>query len=30
MKYFFMGLSFMVNVWAGTFALDDLESKLCQ
>ncbi|HBQ6509152.1 TPA: membrane protein YpdK, partial [Klebsiella variicola subsp. variicola] len=21
MKYFFMGLSFMVIVWAGTFAL---------
>ncbi|WP_417639042.1 membrane protein YpdK [Citrobacter freundii] len=21
MKYFFMGISFMVNVWAGTFAL---------
>ncbi|EPN8557542.1 TPA: membrane protein YpdK [Klebsiella pneumoniae] len=21
MKYFFMGLSFMVVVWAGTFAL---------
>ncbi|EJD1914947.1 membrane protein YpdK [Salmonella enterica] len=21
MKYFFMGISFMVTVWAGTFAL---------
>ncbi|HBQ8470767.1 TPA: membrane protein YpdK [Klebsiella pneumoniae] len=21
MKYFFMGLSFMVIIWAGTFAL---------
>ncbi|EOX6847214.1 TPA: membrane protein YpdK [Klebsiella quasipneumoniae subsp. similipneumoniae] len=21
MKYFFMGLSFMIIVWAGTFAL---------
>ncbi len=28
MKYFFMGISFMVIVWAGTFALM-IESKLC-
>ncbi|UNB78027.1 membrane protein YpdK [Escherichia coli] len=28
MKYFFMGISFMVIVWAGTFCPDDLESKL--
>ncbi|MBW6099063.1 membrane protein YpdK [Escherichia coli] len=29
MKYFFMGISFMVIVWASTFALMILKSKLC-